>query len=312
MGLSKPEKNANSMLHHFKIFTTAALSVAMVLGNAQEDKPEKITNMEGSDYEFVDCKIHDALGVQNQYRSSTCWSFSSLSFLESELKRMGKKPVNLSEMYIVWYTYHHKAEQYVRRHGNFNFSAGGAFHDVIAMIKEYGIVPENAYKGNPLNGEKPMHGEMDNVLKAYLDAVIKNPNKELSPYWYAAYDKILDTYLGEIPQTFSADGNTVDPEKYAELARRRAPHRPLYKLLPAYSAQQLMRVIFAWLRLPAQCLARSIAVAFAANRREFHCSDQINGFVRYWELHERCGAYLIAQYAFAAMRSRCCPCARRW
>jgi len=108
---------------------------------AQADKEDK------NGYEFTMIKKLDATSVKNQYRSGTCWSFSGISLLESEMMRKGKDSVNLSEMFIVRHTYSEKAEKYVRFHGNLNFSPGGAFHDVTNMIEKYGIVPESVYSG---------------------------------------------------------------------------------------------------------------------------------------------------------------------
>ena len=39
--------------------------------------------------------------VKNQNRSSTCWAFSTLGFLESEVLRTKGKAVSLSPMYVV-------------------------------------------------------------------------------------------------------------------------------------------------------------------------------------------------------------------
>ena len=85
--------------------------------------------------------------VKNQGASGTCWSYSSNSFLESEMIRMGKTPVDLAEMFTVRNTYEDKADRYVRMHGNLNFGQGGALPDVIDMYGKYGAVPQSAYAG---------------------------------------------------------------------------------------------------------------------------------------------------------------------
>lgn len=77
----------------------------------------------------------ERLAVENQGASGTCWSYSTNSFLESEMARMGKEPVDLSEMFIVRTTYEDKADRYVRMHGNLNFGQGGALPDVFDMYK---------------------------------------------------------------------------------------------------------------------------------------------------------------------------------
>ena len=71
-----------------------------------------------------------------------------MSFMESELMRLGnKKQVNLSEMFIVRKAYELKAEKFIRMDGKINFGQGGAFHDIPFVIKNFGIVPYEIYKG---------------------------------------------------------------------------------------------------------------------------------------------------------------------
>ncbi|WP_372932564.1 aminopeptidase C [Mariniphaga sediminis] len=164
---------------------------------------------------FEDIMELPAMPVEDQHRSGTCWSFSTLSFLESEMLRLGKDPVNLSEMFIVWHTYSEKALKHVRVHGSLNFSAGGAFHDVTNMISEYGVVPESVYTGLKYGEEKHVHGEMDRVLLEYVNAVVENKNRKLSTAWHDAYIQILDTYLGELPQKFNFEGKEYTPLSFA-------------------------------------------------------------------------------------------------
>ena len=61
-----------------------------------------------------------------------------------------------------------------------------------------------------------VHGELDEVTKAYVDAVIKNKNRKLSTAWKAGFDGILDAYFGEIPETFSYNGKEYTPESFAK------------------------------------------------------------------------------------------------
>ena len=116
----------------------------VAFGTLKAQETEKVTNKDGSEYQFTVLKNLEATPVQSQGRTGTCWTFSALSFLESELLRMGKGKHELSEMWIARNAYHDKAVNYVRMHGNFNFSAGGAFHDIPQVIKKYGIVPLSA------------------------------------------------------------------------------------------------------------------------------------------------------------------------
>ncbi|MBS2098607.1 C1 family peptidase [Carboxylicivirga linearis] len=175
-----------------------------------------IAQDEAKGFEFETIYDLEATCVKDQYRSGTCWSFSGLGFFESEMIRLGKNPANLSEMFVVRHCYSDKAEKYVRLHGSLNFGGGGAFHDVVYVMKKYGMVPEEVYGGLNYGEEKHVHGEMDEVLKAYVDAVIKNKNKKLTTAWKNGYEGILDAYLGEMPESFEVDGKTYTPQTYLD------------------------------------------------------------------------------------------------
>ncbi|MEI6883392.1 MAG: C1 family peptidase [Bacteroidota bacterium] len=166
-------------------------------------------------YQFTVEKQLPATRIRNQNRSSTCWSYSAISFLESELLRMGKDTFDLSEMYPVRQCYADKARLYVRFQGKHNFGPGGAAHDVTYVLKKYGMVPEEAYPNSVIGEKLPVHGEMDGVLLAYLDAVIKNPNRKLTPVWFEGYQGILDAYLGKNPATFTYKGKSYTPQTFA-------------------------------------------------------------------------------------------------
>lgn len=180
------------------------LTVLFSLGTVQAQKG----------YTFTDQKVIPSTPAKNQASSGTCWSFSGTGFLESEILRLGKPEVDLSEMFIVYYAYLQKAEKYVRMHGSINFAAGGATHDVINVVKEYGIVPEEVYRGLNYGTDQHRHGELDAVLKSYVEAVVKN--KTLTPVWKDGFKAILDTYLGEIPETFTYQGKEYTPKSFAE------------------------------------------------------------------------------------------------
>lgn len=196
-----------------RLFVTALVAVYSFSVFAQNDDTDKKKKPEG--YVFSDEILLPTTPVKNQYRSGTCWSFSGISFLESEMLRLGKPEVDLSEMFVVWHTYSEKAEKHVRVHGNLNFAAGGAFHDVTNMIREYGIVPESVYDGLNYGEENHVHGEMDNVLKKNVDAVVENKNRKLSTVWHDSFDGILNSYLGDLPQKFKYEGKQYTPQSFA-------------------------------------------------------------------------------------------------
>ena len=168
-----------------------------------------------SGYHFQLIKELPATPVKNQSRSSTCWSFSTISFLESELLRTGKNETDLSEMFIVYHVYLEKAIRYVRMHGHLNFGGGSEANDVTGVIDKMGIVPEEIYPGRKVNDKIHIHGELDEVLKGYVDAVVRNKDGELSSVWYDGFSKLLDAYLGEIPDTFTYLDEKYTPASFA-------------------------------------------------------------------------------------------------
>jgi len=167
-------------------------------------------------YLFNDVIRLEATPVISQDRTGTCWSFSTTSFLESELIRSGNQEVDLSEMYQVRQIYVEKALNYVRRQGKTQFGEGSLSHDVIRSASRYGVIPQSEYVGKNYASDRYEHGELDAILKNFLDAVISNPNGKLSDAWLPAYEAILDTYLGEAPAEFTVDGKNYTPVSYAQ------------------------------------------------------------------------------------------------
>lgn len=167
-------------------------------------------------YVFTPVKELKITPVQNQNRSSTCWSFSTLGFFESELIRMGKGEHNFSEMFVVNHTYRDKADKYVRMDGEINFGPGGAFEDVLYTIKHYGLVPEEVMPGLEYGEDMHVHNELDNVTSAYVDGVIKNGNRKLTPAWKKGFNGIVDAYLGELPEKFTYKGKEYTPMSLAK------------------------------------------------------------------------------------------------
>ena len=196
-------------MKHTTFIILSALFLAYT-GFAQEKEKKS-----DSSYQFTVVKQLPATSIKNQNRSGTCWSYSAISFLESELLRTGKDTFDLSEMYCVRKCYSDKAKIYVRFEGKHNFGGGGAAHDVTYVLKNYGMVPEETYTGLTIGEKLPVHGEMDAVLAAYADAVIKNPNKKLTPVWHQGFDGILDAYLGKDPLNFTYKGKSYTPVTFA-------------------------------------------------------------------------------------------------
>ncbi len=201
---------------NYKSFLWLIVSVFVLNLNAfsQNENKEK---KEIKGYHFTDITVVPHTSVKNQYRSGTCWSFSGIGFIEAELLRKTGVKYDLSEMFCVNHTYRDKAEKFVRLHGHLNFGSGAEFTDVFRVIKKYGLVPDTVYNGLKYGEKMHVQGEMDAILKSYVDAVIKNKNRKLTPVWHDGFDKVIDTYLGELPKTFSYKGKSYTPESFRDM-----------------------------------------------------------------------------------------------
>ena len=176
--------------------------------DAQSEKKDTII--------FTTVKENKITPIKNQANSGTCWSFSGLAFFESELLRMGKPETDLSEMFVVRHSYEDKADKYVRTDANINFAAGGSFHDVWYVLKNYGAVPETEMNGLNYGSETHNHGELDALGKNFVETIAKKPNKTLSPAWRNAFAGIMEAYLGKYPEKFTVAGKEFTPVSYVK------------------------------------------------------------------------------------------------
>ena len=165
-------------------------------------------------YEFFNEKRVECTEVKSQDITGTCWSFSTASFIESELLRQGKGVHDLSEMFVVRNTYKDKARNYMLRQGEANFSQGALAHDLIRAYEMHGAVPESAYTGLLDADSTHNHSELESGLKGYLDGARKG--RYLSGKWSDAVEGIIDAYLGEAPETFEYKGKSYNPKTFAE------------------------------------------------------------------------------------------------
>jgi bleomycin hydrolase len=164
-------------------------------------------------FTFAIVKQIPTTSVKNQARTGTCWSFASTSFLETELLRMGKDSLDLSEMFFVRMNYPQKVANYVRLHGNATLGEGSVGGDVMHAVRAYGVVPEGAYPGRRYGSEQHDHGELFGLLHGAAEALVSQ--RQVSPVWPDAMDGILDAYLGQVPDSFSYRGKTYTPRSFA-------------------------------------------------------------------------------------------------
>ena len=198
----------------------AATAVAFVMpfvANAQE--AEQAPQEEG--WIFTEETVLPITSMKDQNAAGTCWCYSTLSFVEAELLRMGKPEYDFSEMFIVWNTYMDRAKATVRTHGDISFSQGGSFYDVLYGIKHYGLVPDAELPAGVKHGDELSDfSEFSSVCDPFVEGIVKNRKLQVSPegtpLWQEALAGILDAYIGERPETFVYEGKEYTPKSFAE------------------------------------------------------------------------------------------------
>jgi len=150
-----------------------------------------------------------------QYNTGTCWSFSTTSFLESELQRLGRGQFKLSELYTVYWEYVEKARRFIREKGNSFLGEGSEHNAVFLRMKQYGAVPAEAYTGLLPGKTEHDHSALFKELRDYLDFCQKNQ------YWdeekAIAYVKlILNKHLGEPPAEIEYNGQKMTPKEFLD------------------------------------------------------------------------------------------------
>src|SRR5690606_28650038 len=186
--------------------------------SAQDDLINKVKANQSANskdhFTFTDVINLENTSVKDQGSSGTCWSYSGNSSIESEMIRMGKKPVELAQIFTARNAYIEKGKMYVKMHGAGTLCEGGAFHDVMNMYKQYGTVPRSVYTGLQEGQTRNNFSEMSKMTESVLAAVIKND--KLSENWLKAYISVIDTYLGEAPAEFMYEGKKYTPKTFAD------------------------------------------------------------------------------------------------
>ena len=193
-----------------KIVLSIAMAFVGLGAFAQEAAPE-----------FTVVKENPITSIKNQNRAGTCWCYSSLAFIESELLRMGKGEYDFAEMFIVHNTYLDRADKAVRTHGDISFSQGGSFYDVIYGMEKFGLVPEEEMRPGVMYGETlSNHNELTAVSDAVVAAIAKGKHRSLQvgadgqPLWKKAIEAVHDIYLGERPESFTYNGKEYTPQSF--------------------------------------------------------------------------------------------------
>ena len=198
-----------------KKLLTMCLLACFVAGAGAQDK--KDTQKKDVPV-FTTVKENPITSIKDQNRSGTCWAYSTLSFLESEILKATGKTYNLCEMFIANKDYMDRAIVKVRMHGDSQFSQGGSFEDVVTIMQNYGICPEEAMPApGTLTGDSLANfGEFFTVMEPYVDAIAKTKASKISKQWRLGLQGILDAYLGKCPEKFVYEGKEYTPKTFAQ------------------------------------------------------------------------------------------------
>lgn len=168
-------------------------------------------------FQFKNFKTLACTPVKNQQKTGTCWCFSALSFLESELIRTGKDEQDLSEMFVVRHVYRQKCENYVRRQGYTRFSEGGLAHDLLNAVRDFGVVPESVYPGRRDANQVFDHSKLEKDLKTRCDEFVELGKKgKLPQNWLVQVDSVLDVEFGVLPKKFEVNGQVFMATTFAD------------------------------------------------------------------------------------------------
>ena len=149
-----------------------------------------------------------------QFYTGSCWAFCSTSYMESEAQRLSGVEVKLSEMWVVYWEYVEKARSYLASFGATPVDEGGQDHGTLEIMKLYGIVPRDAYRGVGEDGRHD-HARLSRELKGYLGGVLESGTWDEEQN-LAAVRGILDKYLGAPPVDVEWEGQVYSPRAYME------------------------------------------------------------------------------------------------
>jgi bleomycin hydrolase len=185
---------------------------------AQDDLIKKVSGNVSINSKFIFKDVIDIenTSVKSQGSAGTCWSYSGNSFLESEMIKNGKQPVDLAEIYSARQVYMEKARNYILFNGNMGLGDGGETHDVMNMLRKYGAMPQTAYTYENYGNGALKSGDFQAKFKTILDDYIKNPSPTKGISWVADINNYMDEKLGKLPESFDYNGKKYTPKTFAK------------------------------------------------------------------------------------------------
>lgn len=203
------------MIKKSLIFVGILCSLSMT---AQDELIKKVIGnaSANSKFEFKEVINLETTSVKAQGSAGTCWSYSGNSFLESEMIKNGKTPVDLAEIFAARHVYLGKARNYILFNGNLGLGDGGETHDVMNMMRKYGAMPQQAYTMEDYGKGVVKSDEFQAKFKEILEAYIKNEDPKKGASWVTDINNYMDEKLGKLPETFTYAGKTYTPHTFVK------------------------------------------------------------------------------------------------
>ena len=150
----------------------------------------------------------------NQDSTNACWSFATLSFIESEMDRLNGEAIKLAVMFPVYYAFIEKAKYFVATRGTSRFMPGDLFPTVIDIIQTYGVVPESVYHGQADNSPVYSHTMMETEIASLKEKIKRNEIWD-EKIVLEKLSEILNHFLGKPPDQFIYNGESFTPISFA-------------------------------------------------------------------------------------------------
>lgn len=199
-----------------RVVIVMIVMLAGLAASAQEHLQRQASASQGKKT-FTTVKQLPITSVKNQYRSGTCWAYATLGYLESEILRQTGRTYDLCEMFVVNHDYMDNATHYVRMHGYSQISEGGSSDDVLEVIRQHGICPEEAMPapgsltGDSLANFMVFFPELDKMVRS----IVRKNAKEPLPHWRDSVQTVINRYIGRCPESFVYEGKTYTPQSFA-------------------------------------------------------------------------------------------------
>ena len=199
------------------LFAAAAICCSISVQAQRQQRPQAPMPK----YVFTTVDSVAITPVKNQSNAGTCWAYSGIGFIESEILRSKHKAYDLSEMYVAFNTYIDRAEKGVRTSGDVSFGQGGDFGDILVTMEQYGMVPDSEMPAGAMYGKTlSAHSELSAMTNPMVAAAAKLRSLQVSPDGEQLYKKAIravhEVYLGKAPEKFTYEGKQYTPITFAK------------------------------------------------------------------------------------------------